>query len=153
MGYNRQYFMEKRLIYVLTFIMVAIGVYAQSAYKVPNFRSADRYTSSKMSAISVEMITPISGDENGYEITFLDSQNVNRAVEQYATSFKFYLSYKGKRISEYQSANSNYKYTFTYKCYVWPGMVPKGNEKYVTAQIGEEPQKRDRRDDSGAAVY
>ena len=132
-------------------LIVAVGASAQ--YVVPNFRSADRYTSSNMSAISVEIITPISGDENCYEITFLDSQNVNRAVEQYATSFKFYLSYKGKRISDYKSANSNYQYKFTYKCYVWPDMVPKGYEKYVTVQIGDEPKKRDRRDDSGAAVY
>ena len=132
-------------------LIVAVGASAQ--YVVPNFRSADRYTSSNMSAISVEIITPISGDENCYEITFLDSQNVNRAVEQYATSFKFYLSYKGKRISDYKLANSNYQYKFTYKCYVWPDMVPKGYEKYVTVQIGDEPKKRDRRDDSGAAVY
>ena len=132
-------------------LIVAVGASAQ--YVVPNFRSADRYTSSNMSAISVEIITPISGDENCYEITFLDSQNVNRAVEQYATSFKFYLSYKGKRISDYKLANSNYQYKFTYKCYVWPDMVPKGYEKYVTVQIGDEPKKRDRRDDSGSAVY
>lgn len=145
--------MPKKLIYVLLLLMATAGVHAQSAYVVPNFRSADRYTSSNMSAISVEIITPISGDENCYEITFLDSQNVNRAVEQYATSFKFYLSYKGKRISDYKLANSNYQYKFTYKCYVWPDMVPKGYEKYVTVQIGDEPKKRDRRDDSGAAVY
>lgn len=132
-------------------LIVAVGASAQ--YVVPNFRSADRYTSSNMSAISVEIITPISGDENCYEITFLDSQNVNRAVEQYATSFKFYLSYKGRRISDYKLANSNYQYKFTYKCYVWPDMVPKGYEKYVTVQIGDEPKKRDRRDDSGAAIY
>ena len=147
MGYNRQHFMHQKLIYILLLLMATMGVCAQSAYVVPNFRSAERYTSSNMSAISVEMISPISGDENCYEITFLDSQNVNRAVEQYATSFKFYLSYKGKRISEYQSANSNYKYTFTYKCYAWPVMVPKGNEKYVTVQIGNEPRKKDPRDD------
>lgn len=135
--------------------MLTIGVRAQSAYVVPNFRSADRYTSSDMSAISVEQITSISGDENGYEITFRDSQNINRAVEQYATAFKFYLSYKGKRISDYKSANSNYQYKFTYKCYAWPNIVPKGYEKYITVQFGDEPRnmKRDRRDDSGAAVY
>ena len=145
MGYNRQQSMPKKILSLLLLLIVTIGASAQ--YVVPNFRSADRYTSSNMSAISVEIITPISGDENCYEITFLDSQNVNRAVEQYATSFKFYLSYKGKRVSEYQSANSNYKYTFTYKCYAWPDMVPKGYEKYVTVQIGNEPRKKDPRDD------
>ena len=100
--------------------MIATGAYAQSAYVVPNFRSADRYSSTNMSAISVEGITPISGDENGYEIKFCDSQNVDRAIEQYATAFKFYLSYKGKRVSEYISANSNYKYRFTCTCYICP---------------------------------
>ena len=145
MGYNRQQSMPKKILSLLLLLIVTIGASAQ--YVVPNFRSADRYTSSNMSAISVEIITPISGDENCYEITFLDSQNVNRAVEQYATSFKFYLSYIGKRVSEYQSANSNYKYTFTYKCYAWPDMVPKGYEKYVTVQIGNEPRKKDPRDD------
>lgn len=128
-------------------LVVAIGAVAQSAYVVPNFRSADRYSSTNMSAISVEGIIPISGDENGYEIKFCDSQNVDRAVEQYATAFKFYLSYKGKRVSEYISANSNYEYRFTCTCYIWPNIVPKGHEKYVNVQIGLEPKKKDPRDD------
>lgn len=134
-------------------MMVALGASAQSAYSVPNFRSADRYSSSNMYAISVESITSISGDANGYEIKFCDSQNVNRAVEQYATAFKYYLSYKGKRVSDYKSANSNYQYRFTCTCYAWPGSVPAGYEKYVSVQIGGEPKKTDRRDDSGAARY
>ncbi len=147
--------MQKNLFNILLFLMVSIGAGAQSAYVIPNFRSADRYSSSDMSAISVESITPIAGDENGYVIKFRDSQNVNRAVEQYATAFKFYLSYKGKRVSDYKNANSDYDYHFSCTCYVWPGSVPAGHEKYVTVQIGEEPRniKKDRRDDSGAARY
>lgn len=136
--------LKKKLTLVL-FLIIAIGASAQ--YVVPNFRSADRYSSSNINAISIERISPISGDENGYEITFRDSQNIDRAVEQYATSFKFYLSYKGKRISDYKLANSNYKYTFIYKCYAWPNIVPKGHEKYVTVQIGNEPTEKDPRDD------
>ena len=155
--------MFKKLTCFLLLLMGIIEVSAQSAYSVPNFRSADKETSTDESAISVDYITPIAGDENGYEISFRDAQNVNRAVEQYATSFKFYLSYKGKRVSDYKSANSNYKYKFTYKWYVWPNIVPKGDEKYVTAQIGMEIENRncsgnttirkDRRDDSASAVY
>lgn len=127
--------------------MAAIGVHAQSAYSGLNVRSADRYTSNNDKYISVVSITPVEGDENGYSIEFRDSQNVNRAVEQYATSFKFYLSYQGKRVSDYQQANSNYKYTFTCKCYAWPGKIPNGHEKYVSVQIGNEPRKKDPRDD------
>ena len=153
MGYNRQYSMPKILLNIFLFLMVAIGASAQSAYSVPNFRSADRYSSSNMNAISVESITPITGDANGYEIKFCDSQNINRAEEQYATSFKYYLTYKGKRVSDYKSANSNYKYQFTCTCYAWPGSVPAGHEKYVSVHIGGEPKKTDRRDDSGAARH
>ena len=120
------------------------GMHSQ-AYVVPNIRSADRYTSDNDKYISVVSITPIAGDANGYSIEFRDAQNVDRAVEQYATSFKFYLSYQGKRVSDYQQANSNYKYTFTYKCYAWPGKVPSGHEKYVSVQIGEEPKPERRK--------
>ena len=120
---------------------------ANAQYNTLNVRSADRYSSTNVSAISVESITPTAGDVNGYEIKFCDSQNVNRAEEQYATSFEYYLSYKGKRVSDYKSINSNYQHYFTSKCYVWPDAVPKGNEKYVTVQIGREPMKKDPRDD------
>ena len=153
MGYNRQQSMTKKSFNILLFLMVAIGTSAQSAFWTPNFRSADRYTSDNDKYISVIRVTPISGDANGYSVEFQDSQNVDRAVEQYATSFKFYLSYQGKRVSDYQQANSNYKYKFTYNCYAWPGKVPNGHEKYVSVQIGGEPKKTDRRDDSGAARY
>lgn len=136
---------KKYLLLILLFI--SIGANAQSAYQIPHFRSADKYQSTDMKAISVISVEPILDDKNGYVITFRDSQNTNRAVEQYATSFKFYLSYKGKRISEYQSVNSDYDYKFTCKCYVWPNIVPDGDEKYVSVQIGTEPRKKDSRDD------
>lgn len=140
--------MLKKLVYTLFLLLIVfIEGNAQSAYQIPHFRSADKYKSTDMSAISVLSVEPMSEDKNGYVITFRDSQNTNRAVEQYATSFKFYLSYKGKRISEYQSANSNYDYKFTCKCYVWPNIVPVGDEKYVCVQIGTEPRKKDSRDD------
>lgn len=144
--------MLKKVLNIFLLGAIIITSSAQ-AYVVPNFRSADRYSSTNMSAISVESIIPISGDENAYEIKFCDSQNVDRAVEQYATAFKFYLSYKGKRVSDYKTANSNYQFRFSCKCYIWPDMVPRGYEKYVTVQIGEEPKKTDRRDDNGAARY
>lgn len=140
--------MTKKTLFLLLFLFSLSAVEISSqAYVVPNFRSADRYTSDNDKYISVVSVSPISGDANGYTIEFRDAQNVDRAVEQYATSFKFYLSYQGKRVSDYQQANSNYKYTFTCKCYAWPGKVPSGHEKYVTVQIGEEKRKKDPRDD------
>ena len=139
--------LKKTLILFQLLLMAPIGTFAQSAYVVPNFRSADKYSSTNMNAISLESITPLSNNEYGYEIKFCDTQNTNRAVEQYATSFTFYLSYKGKRISDYQTANSNYKYHFTCTCYIWPNAIPKGHERYVTVQMGKEPIKKDPRDD------
>ena len=130
------------IFFLLSFYMVKV---VGQAYVVPNFRSADRYTSDNDKYISVISVAPISGDANGYSIEFRDAQNVDRAVEQYATSFKFYLSYQGKRVSDYQQANSNYKYNFTCKCYAWPGKVPSGHEKYVSVQIGEEPKPERRK--------
>lgn len=146
--------MERKLFQLMAMLILPISLSAQ-AYRVPTFIPAEKSTSTDVSAIFVQSIAPIAGDENGYTIEFCDTQNVNRAVEQYATSFKFYLSYKGKRVSDYRTANSNYKYRFTCTCYAWPGSVPAGYEKYICVQIGEEPSnvKRDRRDDSGAARY
>ena len=138
--------MLKKFLSFFLLLAIAIGANAQ-AYVVPNFRSADRCSSTNMNAISVESITPVSGDVNGYQIKFCDSQNIDRAVKQYATSFKFYLSYKGKRVSDYKMANSNYQYHFTSTCYTWPNSVPKGYEKYVSVQIGVEQKKKDPRDD------
>lgn len=138
--------MNKYTIILCVFTIMLKGS-AIAQYNTINVRSADRYISNNVSAISVENITPISGDANGYEINFCDAQNVNRVEEQYATSFEFYLSFKGSRISDYQKANSNYQHYFTIKCHIWPDAVPIGYEKYVTVQIGRETTKRDRRDD------
>lgn len=139
--------MNKTKTIILSLIAIIMTMTLNAQYNTLNVRSADRYTSTMVSAISVENITPTAGDANGYEIKFCDAQNVNRAVEQYATSFEYYLSYKGKRVSDYKKANSNYQHYFTSKCYTWPDAVPKGYEKYVTVQIGREPVKKDRRDD------
>ncbi len=138
--------MSKRsLLFLLFLFPLSVVEISAQTYVVPNFRSADRYTSENDKYISVVSISPITGDANGYSIEFRDAQNVDRAVEQYATSFKFYLSYQGKRVSDYQQANSNYKYNFTCKCYAWPGKVPSGHEKYVSVQIGEEPKPERRK--------
>lgn len=131
---------------LMTLVSLSANAQFGNAYQTLNVRSADRYSSTNRSAISIESVTLVA-DGNGYEIKFCDTQNVNRAVEQYATSFEYYLTYNGKRVSDYQTANSNYKYYFTSKCYTWPNAVPKGYENYVTVQLGREPAKKDSRDD------
>ena len=67
-----------------------------------------------------------------------------------AIHFDVYLSYKGKRVSDYYSFGAppgcNYG-SASRTVTVWPDEVPEGHEKYVTVQTGREPAKRDRRDD------
>lgn len=59
----------------------------------------------------------------------------------------WYLSYKGKRVSDYYHSVARSMSWFTVKSVAWPNEVPKGHEKYVTVQFGKEPEKKDRRDD------
>ena len=61
--------------------------------------------------------------------------------------FDFYLSYKGKRVSDYYHSTIRSCDKRTIEAVAWPDEVPKGNEKFVTVQLGKEPAKKDRRDD------
>jgi hypothetical protein len=65
----------------------------------------------------------------------------------------FYLSYSGKRISDYYNNRVPGGYgdriygwhdgVLTLNLLPWPNTVPKGNEKYVTLQLGREKDRRD----------
>lgn len=71
------------------------------------------------------------------------------------SSFEWYLSYKGKRVSDYYKSvflrESVFADAITWsqsvKVWAWPDEVPVGHEKYVTVQLGREPRVKDRRDD------
>lgn len=62
-------------------------------------------------------------------------------------TFEYYLSFKGKRISDYYNAAVRCKGHKTYTVYFWPDTVKAGQEKYITVQFGREQPKRDPRDD------
>lgn len=77
----------------------------------------------------------------------LYNSNSNRDYERNTYTFEWYLSYKGKRVSDYFAESIRCRKTTSRTVYIWPGEVPNGNEKYVTVQLGREPRKKDRRDD------
>ena len=100
----------------------------------------------------------VNVDEKGvpdgtYKVSFVNSKNEQK-------SFVCYLSYSGKRVSDYYNcvvsgggaqyrggSMSWYPGESSKNMFAWPNTVPKGHEKYVTAQLGKEPVKKDRRDD------
>jgi hypothetical protein len=67
--------------------------------------------------------------------------------DDHPNNFTWYLSYSGNRVSDYYYSTATSMSAFTKTAIAWPGKVPKGHEKYVTAQLGKEPAKKDRRDD------
>lgn len=97
-------------------------------------------------------------DEKGvpdgtYSVYFVNSKNEQK-------SFVCYLSYSGKRVSDYYNcvvsgggaqyrggSISWYPGESSKDMFAWPNTVPKGHEKYVTVQFGKEPIKKDKRDD------
>ena len=64
-----------------------------------------------------------------------------------AYAFDWYLSYKGKRVSDYYSSTIRCRKTEQRTVRCWPDEVPRGYESYVTVQFGREQAPRDRRDD------
>ena len=94
-------------------------------------------------------------DDKSLTIIFenANSSNYNTTGTYVTNAFEWYLSYKGKRVSDYYTEAIRCGQKSSHTVLYWPGEVPNGNEKYITVQLGREPKKRDRRDDSGAAVY
>lgn len=96
--------------------------------------------------ISVSKIE--SNVDGSYKVYFIDNSNIYFS-DHNNTKFVWYLSYKGKRISDYFYSNSNGNRNFYCTGFAWPNEIPNGYEKYVTAQIGKKsrPILKDRRDD------
>lgn len=116
----------KKTFAVLIVLLLAISIKAQSNISV-------RYLE-------------YDSERDEYKVHFLDADNVYLS-DHYSTSFVWYLSYKDKRVSDYFTSSSNGGRQFWRVGFAWPGEVPKGHEKYVSAQIGKEPRQKDRRDD------
>lgn len=101
------------------------------------------YAQSDVSVSKIERNT-----DGSYKVSFVDNSNVYLS-DHNETAFIWYLSYKGKRVSDYFHSNSNGYRSFWKAGFAWPDEVPVGYEKYVTAQIGKEPEPihKDSRDD------
>ena len=130
--------MKKRIVFLALFI-IGIG------FKVSMAQVYETISSSE--GIVVKSITV--NQDRSLTVEFFNSnrRGYERAVINY--SFEWYLSYKGKRVSDYYQESIVRDGSSTRKVYCWPGEVPAGNEKYVTVQFGKESTKpaRDRRDD------
>lgn len=124
-----------------------LSVNAQ-AYKSIKIAGVEYNTHSSFQGISVNSIEP--QDDGSYMITLYNT-NYNDPYDgvSYKTSYSFewYLSYNGKRVSDYYRSTIRCRKEETKKVYAWPTNVPTGHERYVTVQFGREHLQKDRRDD------
>lgn len=114
------------------------------AYKSLNIIPTENVTINSKEGIVVQSVS-VNTDKS-ITVTFLNT-NYDRENERDTYTFEWYLSYKGKRVSDYHNEAIRCKRTENRTVYIWPGEVPNGYEKYVTVQLGREPRKKDPRDD------
>lgn len=134
-----------RKCFFLFMFCVGISVHVLRAqYVVPNFVEPEYVTVSSQEGISVGPIT--LNQDASYSVVLYNNNRGNQG-EITSYNFEWYLSYKGKRVSDYYQETIRCGKSTSRTVYAWPGEVPAGNERYVTVQLGREPIKRDRRDD------
>ena len=131
----------------LLLLLCAVSFYAVAnaqAYTQIHIQSLEYNTNNSHVGIVVNSITPQSGGSYVVEL-----YNANYSDEGCRTSYAFdwYLSYKGKRVSDYYSSTIRCRKTEQRTVRCWPDEVPRGYESYVTVQLGREKAPKDRRDD------
>lgn len=131
---------------ILIVFMLLVGTSAANAqvYHTLNIVPDEEVTIDSEKGIVVQSTT-VNADKS-ITVTLLNT-NANGDNTRDTYIFEWYLSYKGKRVSDYYSESIRCKRTASRTVYIWPGEVPNGNEKYVSVQLGREPRKRDPRDD------
>ena len=130
---------------VLTMLLTGVGIHIVKAqYWIPNFVEPEYVTKSSTQGISVSSITT---NYDGSLTVKLSNDNGGSQGCVISYSFEWYLSYKGKRVSDYFQETIECGRSTSRNVFCWPGEVPSGNEKFVTVQLGREPAKRDPRDD------
>lgn len=131
---------------LLIAFMLLVGTSATNAqvYRSLNIQRSENVTINSQDGIVVQTTTV--NDDKSITVTFMNS-NYNNDGERNTYNFEWYLSYKGKRVSDYYNGAIRCRQTGSRTVYCWPNTVPAGHEKYVTVQIGREPRKKDRRDD------
>lgn len=131
---------------LLIAFMLLVGTSATNAqvYRSLNIQRSENVTINSQDGIVVQITTV--NDDKSITVTFMNS-NYNNDGERNTYNFEWYLSYKGKRVSDYYNEAIRCRQTGSRTVYCWPNTVPAGHEKYVTVQMGREPRKKDRRDD------
>ena len=124
----------KKLLLLFVFISLCLNVLGQTSRRLIN----------SYLGIEVQKIGLMSTGQ--YSVTFF---NNNEQPVSYRTfnCFYWYLSYKGKRVSEYVMSTDGCRLSKQETIWAWPDEVPSGHEKYVSVQFGRETVKRDSRDD------
>lgn len=133
----------KKFLLIICGLLISSTVSAQ-AYQRLHFADPNYVTNNSHVGIDVKSITP---QDNGSYYVVLFNSNSNHGNDVITNSFEWYLSYKGKRVSEYFSSLIPARKYENKTVWVWPDEVPKGYENYVTIQFGREPRVKDRRDD------
>lgn len=136
--------MKKILLLTMLFLGIGINLTTAQAYRTLNIVEPEYITISSTEGIGVSSTTP--NQNNSYNVVFNNNNRCNQG-EITSYSFEWYLSYKGKRVSDYYQETIRCGQSASRTVYAWPSEVPSGNERYVTVQLGREPMKRDRRDD------
>lgn len=135
----------KHFILTALFLSLEFCGYAQ-AYQSIKVSSPEYNTHNSSSGIEVRSITYQS--DGSYRVILY---NTNHNDPYYYTSYDFewYLSYKGKRVSDYFQSTIRCRKNVDKYVYAWPNEVPQGYERYVSVQFGREQNmgNKDRRDD------
>ena len=129
---------------VITIMFFLLPGPIMAQYVIPNFVEPEYVTISSFQGINVRSIG--ASYDGSYSVTLSNSNRGNQG-EITSYSFEWYLSYKGRRVSDYYQETIRCGQSSSRTVYCWPGEVPSGSERYVTVQFGREPARRDRRDD------
>lgn len=138
----------RKLFYVLMLMMCSNFICTQVSFAITIIPST--YVTINSHEGIIVQGTTINQDKS-ITATFknINSSNYDSSGEVITYSFEWYLSYKGKRVSDYYTDALRCGKTTSHTVFIWPGEVPNGYEKYVTVQLGRERKaiKKDRRDD------
>lgn len=133
----------KRILLIMMFLSSISYANAQ-AYIPLNIQESENVTINSKEGIVVQ--GTIVNKDKSITVTLMNT-NYSNSGERNTYTFDWYLSYRGKRVSDYYTEAIRCRKTESRTVYFWPNSVPIGHEKYVTVQLGREPRKKDRRDD------
>jgi hypothetical protein len=109
------------------------------------FLAVSTFTFAQIPTPEIKVHVDASGAPDGtYYVSFYKTTSCN---DTGTIDVTYYLSYKGKRVSDYYYMSFCVSSPHGKNSVAWPDEVPKGYEKYVTVQLGKEKEKKDRRDD------